>query len=277
MKTAIGFNQGQLGDLAINLVAARALKEMYPDIHLTFSINKKYQSAAPIFLHNPLVDDIKIWDGYDDWPTRKDEEYLRENEDAIDLFFEPNPKVANPLWFLTHHHSEETCRMHGLTPPKNLSVSLVRYFDLNPKYSKCVAFAPFTSAGAARDIPFEYAQKIVDAAHRMGLETVQLGLPSAPKLKTTHGIIGGSVFDDVIVAASCKSLVTADTGMNYIMSGYEHHTLGLYNTSCYPVKPELQFRIPKNKNGRYLEATEIRDIPIELVITELSSINRYDY
>lgn len=263
MKTAIGFNQGQLGDLAINLVAARALKQKYPNIHLTFSINKKYESAAPIFLHNPLIDAIKIWDGYDDWPSEEDEEFLKDNK--FDLFFNPNPQVINSQWYLNHHHTEEVCLMHGLTPPENLSVSLVQYFPLNHLYTNCVALAPFTSAGAARDIPFEYAQKIVDIIHQLGYKTIQLGVSTAPKLKTTYGIRGGSVFDDVIIARSCKMLVTADTGINYIMSGYRHPTLGLYNTSCYPLKPKLEFRIPKNVNARYLEEIEVDQIPLEIV------------
>jgi ADP-heptose:LPS heptosyltransferase len=45
---AIGFNQGQIGDLGMNMIACRAFKEAYPDSHLTFGINKKYQSIAPI-------------------------------------------------------------------------------------------------------------------------------------------------------------------------------------------------------------------------------------
>ena len=52
MIKAIGFNQGQIGDLVINLIACRAFKEKFPDSHLTFGINKKYQSILPIFKHN---------------------------------------------------------------------------------------------------------------------------------------------------------------------------------------------------------------------------------
>ncbi len=260
MTTAIGFNQGQLGDLAINLVAARALKEQSPNVKLTFSINRKYASAAPIFLHNPLVDDIHIWDGYDDWPTEVDNEYLRNNK--FDLFFHPNPPVVHQNWVLYHHHTEEVCFMHSLTPPKDLRVKLTQYFDLNPRFRQCVALAPFTSAGAARDIPFEYAQMLCDYIHRLGYETVQLGLPSAPRLKTTYGILGGTVFDDVVTARSCRALVTADTGINYIMSGYEHPTVGLYCQSCYPVIPVLKNRIPVTSKGVYLEGFNVSDIPM---------------
>ena len=45
MKKIIGFNQGQIGDLAINMIPCKAVKAIFPDSHLVFSINKKYLRA----------------------------------------------------------------------------------------------------------------------------------------------------------------------------------------------------------------------------------------
>lgn len=263
MLTAIGFNQGQIGDLALNIIAARALKEAQPDVHLTFSINKKYASAAPIFHHHPLIDAIKIWDGYDDWPTQKDMEYIDNHH--FDMFFSPNPKMVNYNWAGMHHHSQEVCAMHRLTPPKDLSVVLTQYFDLLPKYKNCIAFAPFTSAGSARDIPFAYAKKLVEHCHALGYDTVQLGLPTMPDLGTKFGITGGTIFEDVVIARSCKLLVTADTGINYLMSGYKHPTVGLYSTLCYPYPTQLVNRIPVNPNAQYIEGASVETIDMNRV------------
>ena len=48
----IGFNQGQIGDLAMNIICCKSLKNKYPDCKITFSINKKYESIIPIFFLN---------------------------------------------------------------------------------------------------------------------------------------------------------------------------------------------------------------------------------
>jgi len=57
----IGFNQGQIGDLVMNLIPCKALKQANPDVRITFGINKKYESIKPIFYYNNLIDDFKIW------------------------------------------------------------------------------------------------------------------------------------------------------------------------------------------------------------------------
>jgi len=45
----IGFNQGQYGDLCINTVVCRALKERFPGCELHFGMNQKYASLSPIY------------------------------------------------------------------------------------------------------------------------------------------------------------------------------------------------------------------------------------
>jgi ADP-heptose:LPS heptosyltransferase len=263
MKKIIGFNQGQIGDLAINMIPCKSIKNMFPDCHLIFSINKKYSSAVPIFYHNPLIDEIKIWDGYDNWPTEEDKKWINENK--IDIFFNPMQPVRDNEWFLKRHHTEEVCLMHGISPPNDLQIKFNKYFDTFEKYKNCVAISPFTSAGSQRDIPYEIAEKIVNYIHSLGLETIQLGIQSHPQLPTTYKISGGTIFEDVKIALSCKFLITADTGINYLMSGYEHKVFGLYCYSCYPKRPPIKNRIPWNKNAIYLEDKNIIDIPLDLI------------
>ena len=48
MIKAIGFNQGQYGDLVMNIIACKAFKQQYPNSHLTFGINKKYSDLKSI-------------------------------------------------------------------------------------------------------------------------------------------------------------------------------------------------------------------------------------
>ena len=255
---AIGFNQGQIGDLAMCMIPCRSLKEKFPEIKITFGINKKYESASPIFFNNDLIDNIHIWENYDNWPSSNDKEFLSKN--YFDFIFNPMPKMKNEKWYLHHHHTEETCLMHDLMPSKNLQINLTPWFGKNEQYKNCVALTCFSSAGALRDIPKDVADDIVDYIHSLGLETIQLGLTSHPKLKTTYPPINGSIFEDVKVAYSCKFLITADTGMNWLMSGYQSKVLGLYSYSSYPVVAPLKNRTPINPNGVYLASDHIYNI-----------------
>lgn len=266
----IGFNQGQIGDLAMNIVTCRAFKELYPNSHLTFSINQKYASAAPIFLQNKLIDDIKIWENYDNWPSENDKKFLEENR--FDKIFHPMPQHKDNNWYLKYHHTEAMCLMNDLTPPKNLQISLNRWFDLYEQYKNCVALTCFSSAGSIRDIPQDFANKIIDYIHSLGLSTIQLGLKNHPRLNTTFGPISETIFEDVKIALSCKFLLTADTGMNWILSGYEGKVLGLYSALSYPIYAPLINRAPRNNNAIYLEHYNIGDINFELIKNSINNL-----
>lgn len=270
MIKAIGFNQGQIGDLVINLIACRAFKENYPDSHLTFGINEKYKTALPIFKNNILIDDFKIWENYDDWPSKSDKNFLQENK--FDFIFNPMPKHRYDDWYLRCHHTEAVCLMHGLTPPKDLQINLNKWFSLDEKYKNCVAITSFSSAGAIRDIPKNFTNKIINYIHSLGLETIQLGLKNHPRLNTTYEPLGGEIFEDVKIALSCKFLLTADTGMNWILSGYQAKVLSLYSCLSYPVYAPLINRAPRNPNAIYLENYNIENINFELIKDSINKI-----
>lgn len=267
---AIGFNQGQIGDLAMNIIACRSFKELYPDSHLVFGINKKYESCAPIFYHNPLIDEIKIWENYDNWPSSSDLDYINNNN--FNIVFNPMPSHKNNLWYLQEHHTSAVCKMHDLPTPDNLQIDLVEWFDTLDEYKDFIAFTTFSSAGKIRDIPKEVSNQIIDYVHSLGYKTVQLGLNSHEKLNTTLPPIGGSIFDDVKIAKSCKMLITADTGMNWVMSGYRSKVLGLYASSSYPHIAPIQNRTPVNPNAIYLEADHIENIKFDTIKESINNL-----
>lgn len=254
----IGFNQGQIGDLVLNIPACRAIKQKYPDSKLIFSINKKYKHVAPLFYHNPLIDDFVFWDGYDDWPNEKDKEII--DNIQPDLLFHPMPKVIDDYWINKMHFTEIVCRNYGITPPDNLHTTLIKYFDTIPKYKNCIAINPFSSSpNSGRDLPEELCYQIIDLIHHMGYETIQLGIKNHKQYPTTYPISDVTIFDDTVIALSCKLTITIDSGMNYILSGYNHKVLGLYG-KVYPIDGPIKNRTPINKNAIYLENESISDI-----------------
>lgn len=272
----IGFNQGQLGDLVINLPACRSIKNKFPDCHLIFSINQKYKDAAPLFLHNTLIDDFVFWEGYDNWPTDNDKKIL--SEINPDILFHPMPNIVDNNWASKMHYTEIVCRNHGIDPPDNLHTTLTRYFNLIPELKNCIAINPFCSGLTCdRNIPITLCEKIIGHIHNMGYETIQLGFSNRHQFPTTHKTPNLSILEDTRIALSCKILITIDSGLNYVISGYNHKVLGLYSrgltSNVYSSNAGiLKNRAPINPNAIYLQADFIDQIPYKDIIVSIEKL-----
>ena len=271
----IGFNQGQIGDLIMNLIPCKSLKEQYKDIHITFGINKKYASIEPLFYNNKLIDDFKIWENYDNWPSENDKKYLEENK--FDKVFNPMADHKYQNWYIKYHHAEAVCMMHEIKPPQNLQIELNPWFDKYPKFQNYIAFTPFASSAVPnRNMPISLVNKIIDFVHSIGYKTIQLGLKTDPKINTTEEPIGGSILEDAKIAYSCKLLVTVDTGMNWIMSGYKHKVLGFLSPTSYPIYAPIINRMPINPNAIYLEHYNMNDINFRLIKDSIIKLLKND-
>ena len=76
MIKAIGWNLGQIGDIIMNTVVSRGFKEQYPDSHLTLGIYKEYSDMKDLFINHPFIDDVHIYDSYNNWPNDNDKKFL---------------------------------------------------------------------------------------------------------------------------------------------------------------------------------------------------------
>lgn len=268
MRT-IGLSQGQIGDLFMNIVACRSFKERFPESIMTLGINRKYSDVAPLFQDNPLVNAIHIWEGYDDWPQPKDQRYL--DRCKFDHVFNPMPQHTRDDWYLHRHQTEEVCLMHGLTPPNDLSVSLTQWFKplaKNPKYV-VVNLSAATRAEAKTPSP-QKAKEIVQTIIDLGFIPVQIGLASEPKYCEQRFI--GSWLETVKFVLSCKFLITVDSAIAWIASGYQFPTIGLYAFSYYPDAKSSANWQPKNTNLLALESPTIGEITIESVSRSIISM-----
>tara|TARA_R110002153_G_scaffold265364_1_gene427860 strand:- start:641 stop:1465 length:825 start_codon:yes stop_codon:yes gene_type:complete len=265
MIKGLGFNQGQIGDLAMQVVLCKQFKKIFPDSHMTLGINKKYDTCKELFKKNKYIDDIKIWDGYDDFPTEADKQFIEEHGEEYAYIFNPMSCHQDNEWYTKIHHIQAFANNHGLGKVDDLKIELEQWFDLDPKYKNCIAITAFSSAKGIRDIPKDLANRMIEHIHSLGFETIQLGLKSHDILNTTYEPIGGTIMEDVIIALSCKMLVTTDTGMNWIMSGYDQNVLGLYSNCSYPNSAPLYNRTPLNPNGLYLEADHVKNINFDMI------------
>ena len=265
----IGFNQGQAGDLCMNLVACRAFKEMFPKSEIIFGINRRYEQLAPLFLENPLVDGVHIWDGYDNWPTQADKDHIK--SERFTHVFNPMPHHTREDWYLDRHQTEEVCWMHGLRPPNDLSVSLNKYFSTPPIDKRRIAVNLHAATRAEAKTPSPaHARAIIKALEGSGYMPVQIGLPNEEQYCKERFV--GTFFESVQFVLSCGALLTVDSAMAWIASGYKFPTVGLYTPSYYPNALSSVTWQPRNDNLIALEAGRIDEISVDSVIGAISSL-----
>ena len=263
-KRFAGLNCQQRGDLIMNTVAARAIKEKYPDSHFTLGIAKPLADMLPLFLHNKYIDDIHIWDSYDGL-NAFDEEYLEFMN--FDLVFNPMPSHKQQDWWINvKNQTEEVCLMHNLNPPEDLSCYLNKWFEVSDKFNNYVAIYPF--AGIYRGLNNEKclsisrSQDIVDLILDYGYKVLQCGASEEPRLKNVLKL-NSSYFESYKNILGCKFAIGGDTGLTWGLSAYQFPVLGLYSNQYYNNK--ISVIQPINKNAIYLDDKNVNDISLEKI------------
>lgn len=279
---AIGFTQGQRGDLIISTVPARAFKQMYPDGSLTLGLNKQYADMAPLFVNHESYDDVHIYDAYDNWPSPLDESYLKRAK--YDIIFDAMPKRANEAtWWQKEHQCQNACSLYNLPYPKDgIQCRLTKWFDV-PDYSGHIALnyigAFYAGYPNAKSYSPERARELVKMIRAKGYKVIVLGDPKEPALEDTERK-PLSYLDSVKTLLGCRALVGIDSGLTWLASAYSHPTLACYSDHYYRTgspnfadssTPAYAIQ-PVNPKAQYLSAPNLNDISIEAISTALDSI-----
>lgn len=279
IKKIIHFNQGQVGDLCINTVAARAYRGdfTYTDKMLLMSVNKKYVDILPLFYNHPHIDGFHVWDGYEQ-ASEKDIIWL--NNNFIDTVNNPMPKHSSDNWFENNHQAKECCIMNNVNfnrLDEDYSCYLEKWFDIPTFKSRNIAFAPFAgwyNKNNDKKLSVDKAQRIVDLLiNREGFSVLQVGGKDEPKL---NGVWKPetSYFDSMKNILGCELLITTDTWAAWYASAYKHKTIGLYSNKYY-TKYGINYIKniqPINSNAKYLDAENVNDIPTELIIDKIKEM-----
>lgn len=251
MIKAAGFIIGQTGDLVIQTAVAQAFKEQYPDSQLTFCCAEKYRDILPLFFHNKNIYDYHIWEGYNDWPTVNDKEYIEYRK--FNKVFNAAPQPSSPDWYNKHHYIVEDCFVQGLLPPKKLEYYLNQWFDLYDDCKNVVTLTLFPSKGTQLDkgLNIEEAEKLCIDLKKLGYRPIQLGGNFEIKLKSAESP-HFSILEATKLMLSSKLHITADTGFSSIAAGYHHHTLGFYGLN-YKNMTDCFSHLPPNRNALYIK------------------------
>jgi ADP-heptose:LPS heptosyltransferase len=268
MKKAIGFNLGQYGDLCVNLIGAKAFKLQYPDYQFTFHIGKPYESIKEIFYNNKYVDQIHISDGYNDWPTKIDVEFINNNK--FDIIFNPQKSIP-PKWQQRGHHASELCKMHNLAPPDSLQIELNKYFDV-PNYKDYIAIC-------YKGTTDSHKKSITDNKLLLDLCNIIESYGLKPLFFQenflNYATIKDTFFNAIKIMLGCKMLITIDSAMCWIASGYKFPVLGLYNKNYYKEEAGITTSLnwqPINPNAIYLEDEHVNLINIDKIKNSIKNI-----
>lgn len=264
MIKACGFLLGQFGDLVIQTVACRAFKEQYPDSHLTFAIAKKYNAILPLFFHNRYIDDIHIFDGYDDWPNQTDKEYL--DFKKFDVVYNGMAGHTRPNWYNYYHYAQEACLRQGLNPPSDISYYLEPWFEPYSEYKNVVTLSLFPSKGEQLDktMPITECENLCLALRKMGYRPIQLGGKFEVKLQNAESP-DFSFLEAAKMLRASKLHITADTAFSSVAAGYQHPCVGFYGLN-YPDMTDCFSHLPVNRNAFYIKNRPVQLINHEEVI-----------
>lgn len=266
----MGFCPAQYGDLYMMTVAARCLKWVEPDCHLSFVIGSEFREAAPLFINQPHIDRIHVLhkprDGFDE----VDLKWIAEQR--FDHVF--NPMQDHPPgqpWHEKHNQSLEAAVMHGLPIVGDSGkIEMTRWFT-TPDFRDCVAINPWPSFHEGTRNPKcivpEQAQAIVDYLISLGLRVLQIGGPAEPQLDGTLKL-GTDYFNSVRNILGCKGMIMGDSGLNWLLSGYDFPVLGLYSERHFgSFVHNIQ---PINPRGIYLTAKSVPEIELDKIHNSLT-------
>lgn len=271
-KVFIGFNHGQYGDLFIGLTTASVLKSVNPECKLIYSINSKFADCKEAFLYNKDIDDIIIWDQYDNWPGPKDLQLLQDLKVIYpELYlFHPNARHKQNDWYLYRHQTAENCEMHNLPVPSEKQMHFCLEKPDSIEYGDYITICPFTSFGQRKNLTSDILYAIKTFADAHGLAIVQLGSKQDPTIEGFYKF-EGTYFQSIVTMLGGLFLVSADTGMIWAASAYNHPTLGFYSYGFYPGATTAKNWIPKNINQTSFESDYVSNIDISLLPNTLMS------
>lgn len=265
MKTCLGLNHGQFGDLLIQLPILSSILKNFPDCQITYNINKKYAGIVPLLLNHPHIKNIYISDGYEKF-SEKDEKFLSEKK--FDHVFNPMPKHDDPEWYNKFTYCQEIARIHRLPPPESNQINLTKWFDVPEKNDKLITTSLFASGTQyEKTLEFKKIRELFWEIESLGYEVVRLDQNEEfDRLCYSEWESNkNSMIDAARLMLSARLHITVDTSWSWISSGYQHPTLLLLGCN-YPGMTDPFSHVPENPNQQVLWSQNIKNIPVEKII-----------
>ena len=260
--------RGQFGDIVMQEPGLRKFIQDNPDTKIVFAVSEPYKDILPLFenYHENIIG-FKVWEGYNDWPTEADRQYMEE-EQFCALFPPDIPLHPEADWARRRHITTETALMIGVTSDDtDIQLKMPEGVTKEPK---TVALHLFSSKypGGTRSVSIEKQNQIVEYVRNKGYKVYQLSAPHQPRIANTV-FSEGNYFDACKRMLSTDLLITCDSGMPWVASGFNHPMIGLYSSAYNHLIGTTKNWQPVNPNAVYLEAPLANDIPIEWITEQI--------
>ncbi len=269
MKILIG-HPGLRGDLALNVPAIEFLSQ-HTSYVIDMPVHKQFADMLPLFANHSAFNPVVI-DGYDTFPTERDKTLIKMR--GYTRVFDPMLPHRDEWWQFRHQTSAVLWDYVNVELPLDCQqINLVQWFDVE-KRGNWVAFAPFAGWSHERKndkmLLVEKAQEIVSELIVRGYQVLQLGGSDEPRLEHTT-FIASSYFESVRNMLGCKMLLTTDTGITWVASGYKFPTVALYGHRYYGSDKVGNIQ-PRNPNALYLDSKTVNEIPLDIIMQTVDTL-----
>jgi ADP-heptose:LPS heptosyltransferase len=216
-----------IGDIVMSLPILEHLKDIYGTYYCYFSIAQKCKQSLPIFINQPLINEIKI----SDLP-----EELGDLDNAIiskcDIVLNVKPQHPNEQdWYNYRSCVEETALMAGFDPYKFTGKvpKLLQYWPDDHKIntsSKNIVIWPFAGygQGIARSPSLEWWKKCLEILiNDFGYKIIHAGVDSEPDIinhQNYKRITQMSFFDQIKESLKADLAIGTDSGSMWVIGAY---------------------------------------------------------
>ena len=263
--------RGQHGDIIMQEPALRRFIEDNPDTKIVLGAYKQYASILPLFedYHKNIIG-FKAFDGYNDWPTEADQQYIK--EEGFDAIF-PNgiPIHQQADWAKHRHITTETGLIMGLGSSETKINLKIPKSVVKEEKSACIHLFSSKWPGGTRSVSVGKQGVIVKHLLKKGYKVYQISAPHQPHIKGTI-FSEGTYYDACIRMLSADFLISCDSGMPFVASAYDHPTLGLFSSAYNPLVGTTKNWQPVNPNAVYLEAPLAEHLSIYTICEEIDKM-----
>jgi hypothetical protein len=262
---------GQYGDIIMGEPSLRKLIKLHPSAEFVFGCSSRYGDVMPLFYdyHHQIIE-YKIWDSY---PLRQgrfspsDQEYIASMR--FDKMYSDAPKHTSQTWALRHHQVAEHGLMLGIEVD-SCDIKLEKHFNVERR-QKTVAISLFPASCKAepRTVGTVRVKQIVNFIRGLGYEVLHLNGPNEPDV---DGAVKMNLkySDSAIAMLGTDLLVTADTGMSWVASAYNHPVVGLYGFGYWKYCNTATWK-PINPEALYVESRYAKNIPLQDVFNAITT------
>ena len=275
-----------IGDLIMSLPQLNYFKNKYPDSYINFIIHKKIAYCAPLFFNHPLIDRIKISDGWSDFGIN-DYNLAKECDIHTTSINDETRTVNNrkhehgEYWYNERNCLEENALMSGInnlheyTNLHERNPLLVKWFDVgydahqkkgsytfkkkinkdNYRLKQSITIWPFAAYGRSRDRSptLEWWQKTVKILISKGYDIIHCGYINEPdlykKCPNYKKITDLDFFYQIRIALGSNFSIGTDSGSMWVLGAYDHPSIHLMTNWAENHKDNLLSFEPINKNS----------------------------